>query len=490
MLLLEGVALTDSGRPVLAPEELELRILEKTDAEFGERRGGLVSAPDERYRGGIAFLTTHRLIWLDQPALPSPGRSCSLHLSRVTSASPVPLKMFGSRTKRHALRCSANGGLGPSDEAGELRLAFRGESPESFARALDDALKNRAWRNEPDPPASNRTPARATTQNQNQNQNQTRNAVPSFPRGRSAHDATASRRAPPPPPPPLGPSADQRAAAAAAARDRVTSATRARHAGVGGALHRQKQEAEKDERTLGRAFTDMSEVMRRAGELVALAERFAAATDPARKNGAGAGEEVQTENDAASVEMREMLVSLGIASPVTKASAGALYHRQLSRQLADWLPAALAQNGGILALPDVFCLFNRARGAELVSPEDVLKACQLWQSLGIANVHFRRFDSGVLVAHAADRSDDEVCAALASAMNDRRGDATSKKKNVASRMDAFAASRALGVPPAIAREYLAMAEGHGILCRDEGPETTWFYPNRFAEFSAVEPVVG
>jgi hypothetical protein len=47
MLLLEGVALTDSGRPVLAPEELELRILEKTDAEFGERRGGLVSAPDE-----------------------------------------------------------------------------------------------------------------------------------------------------------------------------------------------------------------------------------------------------------------------------------------------------------------------------------------------------------------------------------------------------------------------------------------------------------
>jgi ESCRT-II complex subunit VPS36 len=492
MLLLEGVALTDSGRPVLAPEELELRILEKTDAEFGERRGGLVSAPDERYRGGIAFLTTHRLIWLDQPALPSPGRSCSLHLSRVTSASPVPLKMFGSRTKRHALRCSANGGLGPSDEAGELRLAFRGESPESFARCLDDALVNRAWRNEQNPPNSNRTPNRATTQTQ------TRNGVPSFPRGRSAYDAAASRSAPPPPPPPppLGPSADQRATAAAAERDRMTSATRARHAGVGGALHRQKQEAEKDERVLGRAFTDMSEVMRRAGELVALAERFATAT--ARKSEKSVGsdpsnEELKTcENDAASAEMREMLVSLGIASPVTKASAGALYHRQLSRQLADWLPQALAQNGGILALPDVFCLFNRARGAELVSPEDVLKACQLWQSLGIKNVQFRRFDSGTLVAHAADRSDDEVCAALMSAT--RRGprgdDASSRNENVPSRMDAFAASEALGVPPAIAREYLAMAEGHGILCRDEAPETTWFYPNKFAEFSAVEPRVG
>jgi ESCRT-II complex subunit VPS36 len=99
-----------------------------------------------------------------------------------------------------------------------------------------------------------------------------------------------------------------------------------------------------------------------------------------------------------------------------------------------------------------------------------------------------------LVAHAADRSDDEVCAALMSATRrkNRGDDSSSQNENetVASRMDAFAASEALGVPPAIAREYLAMAEGHGILCRDEGPDTTWFYPNKFAEFSAVEPRVG
>ena len=479
MLLLEGVALTESGRPVLAPEELELRVLEKTDAEFGERRGGLVTAPDERYRGGIAFLTTHRLIWLDQPALPSPGRSCSLHLSRVTRASAVPLKMFGSRTKRHALMCRANGGLGPSDEAGELRLAFRGEAPESFTRRLDDALAARAWRDEPDPGADFQNVSTHPPTRTKKNETARPRDAPAFP---NARDARRPVSANPPPPPPLGPSADQRAAAAAAAREREISATRARHAGLGGALHRQRQEAEKDARTLGRAFTDMAALMRTAGELVSLAERFATATrsretrDSRDANVGASRTATSAQSDAASMEMREMLVSLGIASPVTKASAGALYHRQLSRQLADWLPAALARAGGILALPDVFCLFNRARGAELVSPEDVLKACQLWQSLGITNVQFRRFDSGVLVAHAADRSDDEACAALASF-----GSKTS-------RMDAFAASEALGVPPAIAREYLAMAEGHGILCRDEGPETTWFYPNRFAEFATPPPV--
>ena len=38
------------------------------------------------------------------------------------------------------------------------------------------------------------------------------------------------------------------------------------------------------------------------------------------------------------------------------------------------------------------------------------------------------------------------------------------------RIDAYGASVALGIPPAVAGEYLLMAEGHGILCRDDGPE--------------------
>ena len=50
MLLLDGVALTSSGRPVLAPEELELRILEKTDLEFpAPAFGGLPGAVAEKY---------------------------------------------------------------------------------------------------------------------------------------------------------------------------------------------------------------------------------------------------------------------------------------------------------------------------------------------------------------------------------------------------------------------------------------------------------
>lgn len=42
-------------------------------------------------------------------------------------------------------------------------------------------------------------------------------------------------------------------------------------------------------------------------------------------------------------------------------------------QLADFLRVPLERAGGMMTLPDVYCLFNRARGTELVSPDDLLQ---------------------------------------------------------------------------------------------------------------------
>ena len=112
-LLVEGVALTPSGRPVLAPEELELRMIERVDVEFGDKRAGsmrgrLQGREADKYVAGVALVTSHRLIWLDQARAPgTEGLSCSVHLSRVIEAAPVPLKSkprFATRHRREALR--------------------------------------------------------------------------------------------------------------------------------------------------------------------------------------------------------------------------------------------------------------------------------------------------------------------------------------------------------------------------------------------------
>ena len=46
-------------------------------------------------------------------------------------------------------------------------------------------------------------------------------------------------------------------------------------------------------------------------------------------------------------------------------------------QLADFLALRIDKAGGMMPLPDVYCLFNRARGAELISPDDLLTAAKL-----------------------------------------------------------------------------------------------------------------
>lgn len=66
-------------------------------------------------------------------------------------------------------------------------------------------------------------------------------------------------------------------------------------------------------------------------------------------------------------------LSMGITSPVTRQTAGALFHQQLALQLADFLAPRLEHARGVMTLPDTYCLFNRARGTELVSPEDLIK---------------------------------------------------------------------------------------------------------------------
>ena len=54
----------------------------------------------------------------------------------------------------------------------------------------------------------------------------------------------------------------------------------------------------------------------------------------------------------------------------------------------------LQKMGGMMTLTDVYCLYNRARGTELISPEDLLEACQLFPAVG-AGLHVREFPSYV-----------------------------------------------------------------------------------------------
>ncbi|KAL6582226.1 Vacuolar protein-sorting-associated protein 36 [Orobanche minor] len=74
--------------------------------------------------------------------------------------------------------------------------------------------------------------------------------------------------------------------------------------------------------------------------------------------------------------------------------------------LADFLKIPLERAGGMINLIDIYCLFNRARGTELISPDDLLQACSLWEKFDVSFM-LRKFDSGVMVIQSRTHSDEE-----------------------------------------------------------------------------------
>ena len=81
-------------------------------------------------------------------------------------------------------------------------------------------------------------------------------------------------------------------------------------------------------RTMEQAFADLRGLMALAGDMVQLAERFREALAEQARVAGG------TPEDHMDASMEADLISMGIASPVTKATSGALYHRELSRQVS------------------------------------------------------------------------------------------------------------------------------------------------------------
>lgn len=252
-------------------------------------------------------------------------------------------------------------------------------------------------------------------------------------------------------------------------------------AGIAGILRRQEANRKATAEIATEAFSDLKSLIDKAKEVVAVVERYSAALEDKQASASAESSEGGGDDPAREAEdLSNILQDIGIASPVTKTSAGTRYHQQLARQLADFLsspPGGRAGSrtimdrfGGMMTLPDVFSIFNRARGTELVSPADLLTTARLLgpYRLGMA---LRRFSSGVLVIQADTHSDTAVGEKLVKAAEDG-----------ADGVVATQVARDLRVSVTLAMEHLRTAETAGLLCRDDSVEGTRFYVNRFDVF--------
>jgi ESCRT-II complex subunit VPS36 len=131
----------------------------------------------------------------------------------------------------------------------------------------------------------------------------------------------------------------------------------------------------------------------------------------------------------------------------------------------------------MITLPDLYCIFNRARGTEIVSPEDLLRAAEMMDGLYVG-MSLRLFDSGVKVVLLDSFGEEQMCGRITQLLTSSTLTSQGQGHNYPF-VQASDVSSHLAVSVTIAKEMLHIAETKGLLCRDEAPSGVYFYCNAF-----------
>jgi ESCRT-II complex subunit VPS36 len=204
------------------------------------------------------------------------------------------------------------------------------------------------------------------------------------------------------------------------------------------------------------AFQDLSKLMGMAKEMVNVSKVISQKIRDRQAEGGGSDEDD-------TLKFKSLLMSLGIDDPVTKDNftSNTEYLRSLGNEICQSLLDVMTEQGGMMTITEVYCRINRARGLELVSPEDVLNACKLLNG----PMKLRKYPSGAMILQL-DNHNDELVAEEMENLTTEKGS-----------MSIEECAREKHISVLLAHERFLIAERAGRVCRDESVEGLRFYPN-------------
>lgn len=156
------------------------------------------------------------------------------------------------------------------------------------------------------------------------------------------------------------------------------------------------------DRSIATAFTDLSKLMEHAKEMVVLSKSLSQRIRSTKASGGKVAENDMT-------ELRMAMLSMGLedvnevdekdTADVSPHSSS--FHRQLASQICRLLQPLLEQRtagvcGGCIDLTTAYCRINRARGVQLIAPNDLLEAARLMPTLKLP-LRLKTFPSGLKV---------------------------------------------------------------------------------------------
>ena len=159
------------------------------------------------------------------------------------------------------------------------------------------------------------------------------------------------------------------------------------------------------------AFTDIHSLRQNAETMIAIASQIRSkiANNPNNKS----------END----EINSVLSKIGFIDPITKEVAGSEYYVKLGEQINKFFMDYFAKNPKTKALTliDAYCLYNRARTGNTISPKDMRQALkQLTDGKVVHDIIIKNFNNEMIVIQTPEFSGKNILVLIKKFMQDNK----------------------------------------------------------------------
>ena len=159
------------------------------------------------------------------------------------------------------------------------------------------------------------------------------------------------------------------------------------------------------------SFSDINSLRQNAEQMIAIASqiRNKIQNNPNNKN----------END----EINSVLSKIGFVDPITKEVAGSEYYVKLGEQINQFFMDYFSKNPKTKALTliDAYCLYNRARTGNTISPKDMRQAIkQLTDGKVMHDIIIKNFNNEMIVIQTPEFSGKNILAMIKKFMEEKK----------------------------------------------------------------------
>ena len=163
--------------------------------------------------------------------------------------------------------------------------------------------------------------------------------------------------------------------------------------GMGRIKNIMNQKIEKDSKLISSSFSGIENLRKNAESMIELAK------------------EIRVKLGNQNSELNGILSKIGFVDPVTKEVSGSDFYLNLGEQINEFFCQYFSSNPNIkvLTLIDAYCIYNRARGANTISPKDMTQALKYFEKNNY-QIMVKNFNNEMIVLHTKEYSNKNILA--------------------------------------------------------------------------------